>query len=59
MFLKVMINFGLFLIITVLLAVVLLEWSVGCGEPIYKADGSWETGECMFYDNEIKKGTWR
>ena len=27
---------------------ILLEWVAGCGEPVYSADGSWRTGDCLF-----------
>ena len=42
-----------------LLAMVLLEWIVGCGEVTYFADGTWNTNECLFQDNKISKGTWK
>ena len=42
-----------------LLAMVLLEWIVGCGEVTYFADGTWITNECLFQDNKISKGTWK
>ena len=52
-------NFALFLLVAIFLAAVLMEWAVGCGEPIYRADGTWQTAECIFIDNEIKTGTWK
>jgi hypothetical protein len=44
-----------------LLTLLILEWSVGCGEPIYKADGTWEVGECIIIPQEkpLKRGTWK
>ena len=26
---------------------VLVNFLIGCGEPIYHPDGSWKTGECV------------
>lgn len=45
--------------VTSALTVVLLEWSVGCGEVTYYADGTYRTNECLFFNNEIKEGTWK
>jgi len=59
MIIRALINFGLFLVVALFFAVVLVEWAVGCGEAIYLADGTWITGECVFSDNEIKTGRWR
>ena len=37
----------------------LVEWAAGCGEPIYHKDGTWETGKCVFFENEIKSVDWK
>lgn len=46
------------LLAATLFAGVLLEWVAGCGEITYYPDGTWQTNECLFIDNEIKTGTW-
>lgn len=33
-------------------AVVMINWMIGCGEPIYYPDGSWETGSCFLVPYE-------
>ena len=40
-------------------AIVLLEMAVGCGEPIYKADGTYVTGECIFIPYTPVEGVWQ
>ena len=44
-----------------LLTLLLLEWAVGCGQPVYKANGTWEIGECIVIPQEypLRRGTWR
>lgn len=44
---------------SLLVTVVLAEWFVGCGEPIYHADGTYITGECVFLPHTPTKGSWR
>jgi hypothetical protein len=41
------------------MSIVMVEWAVGCGEPIYNADGTFVTGECAFLPYEPVSGTWR
>lgn len=40
-------------------ALVLVNWAIGCGEPVYRADGTYSTGACLFIPYEVKEGTWR
>lgn len=56
---KAIINFLVFLVAALFLAALLVEWAAGCGEPIYRADGTWKTAKCVFIDNEIKEGRWK
>lgn len=35
-----------------MIALVLINWMIGCGEPIYYPDGSWETGSCFLIPYE-------
>ena len=41
-----------------LVALVLIEWSVGCGEITYHADGTWTTNECAFLPHKQARGEW-
>jgi hypothetical protein len=43
----------------VFMAVMLFNAVIGCGEPIYHADGTYVTGECLFVDYEPVTGRWR
>ena len=45
--------------LTAAFVVVLLEWSVGCGETTYYGDGTWRTNECVFINHEVKEGKWK
>lgn len=45
--------------LTAAVVIVMLEWSVGCGEVTYYGDGTWRTNECVFIDNPIKEGKWK
>lgn len=47
------------LAVSAVFAMTLLEVAVGCGEPIYKADGTYITGECLFVPYTPVEGTWR
>jgi hypothetical protein len=40
------------------ISVAMIEWLAGCGEVTYYANHTWETNQCVFQDNEIKRGTW-
>lgn len=42
-----------------LMTIAMVEWVVGCGEPIYHADGTFITGECVFIPHEPVTGAWR
>jgi hypothetical protein len=41
-----------------LVALVLIEWAVGCGEITYHADGTWVTNECVFIPHKQARGEW-
>ena len=41
-----------------LVALVLIEWAVGCGEITYHADGTWTTNECAFLPHKQARGEW-
>ena len=41
-----------------LVALVLVEWAVGCGEVTYHADGTWTTNECAFLPHKQARGEW-
>jgi len=35
-----------------MISIILINWMIGCGEPIYYPDGSWETGDCFLIPYE-------
>lgn len=41
-----------------LIAFVLINWAMGCGEVFYYPDGTWQTGECFLLPYEVARGTW-
>ena len=44
--------------VVALIILVLVEWIVGCGEPIYNASGAWRMGECIFLSAAPATGRW-
>jgi hypothetical protein len=50
--LRIVIEIIVIAIFTGLLAVVLVEWAVGCGEPWTDAQGVEHTGQCVFLPNK-------
>ena len=46
-------------LVAILMAVVVLELLVGCGEVTYLADGTWKSNECLFQTTNILTGTWK
>jgi hypothetical protein len=46
-------------LVTAILMLIVVEWLVGCGEPVHKADGTWRSGECVFLPHEPATGRWR
>jgi hypothetical protein len=45
-------------LMSAMFAVVIIEMAVGCGEPIYHADGTYVTGECVFIPYTPVSGKW-
>lgn len=49
-------------VITVLIAIVflftLIEYAIGCGQKIYKSDGTFVTGDCAIIDYSPVSGVW-
>jgi hypothetical protein len=45
-------------VVVAFVVLILVEWLVGCGEPIYSADGAWRTGECLFLSAAPATGRW-
>ena len=56
--LKNIISAGIMSVIVALIILVLVEWIVGCGEPIYNASGAWRMGECIFLSAAPATGWW-
>lgn len=42
----------------ILIFIVILEFTVGCGEKTYYADGTWQTNQCVFIAHDQAKGRW-
>ena len=42
-----------------LMCLILINLAAGCGEVIYHADGTWETGECWLIPYEPTAGEWK
>jgi hypothetical protein len=51
-------RFIVLLSVAALLAVIVLEVFVGCGEPTYFQDHTWVTGECLFAPHTVTTGHW-
>lgn len=47
------------LCVSTVIAVGILETLSGCGEPVYKADGTYVTGECLFVPYTPVEGVWK
>jgi hypothetical protein len=45
-------------VVVAVVILILVEWLVGCGEPIYSADGAWRTDECLFLSAAPATGRW-
>ena len=45
--------------VVLLLTITVLELLVGCGEKVYRSDGTWMTGECLFVPHEVTYGRWK
>jgi hypothetical protein len=45
--------------VVLLLTITVLELLVGCGEKVYRSDGTWMTGECLFVHHEVTYGRWK
>ena len=41
-----------------LVVLVMLNWLMQCGEPIYFSDRTWTTGECLLIPYTPVSGTW-
>jgi hypothetical protein len=46
-------------LIASLFALITLEALSGCGEPIYHADGTFITGECIYLPYSPVEGRWK
>ena len=40
----------------IMLALIIVEWVVGCGNVTYYPDGTWIENECVFIKNELVHG---
>ena len=56
---KTLFTMSLCVTIGIIIFVALLEFTVGCGEKTYYADGTWQTNKCAFIPHDQVKGTWQ
>jgi hypothetical protein len=46
-------------LIASIFALIVIEALSGCGEPIYHADGTYITGECVYLPYSPVEGRWK
>lgn len=51
--------FAILTLCSALIALLLAEWVVGCGEIAYYPDGTWKTIDCIVLPHEERSGTWK
>ena len=51
--------FAILTLCSALIALLLAEWVVGCGEIAYYPDGTWKTIDCIVLPQEERSGTWK
>jgi len=57
--LKFGLNFFVMILGAGVLALGLINFLIGCGEPIYYPDGTYETGRCFLINYEPVEGSWK
>lgn len=55
---KLLVNLLVALVFAFLMAVIGVNWVLGCGEVFYFPNGTWETGECWIIQHDQVKGKW-
>ena len=45
-------------VVLLFVALLVMEFMVGCGEKTYHKDRTWKTNACVFLPHEVKEGTW-
>lgn len=54
--LEILLGFVVSCMFAALMALVLVNWVMGCGEVFYYPDGSWVTGDCFLIPYEPVSG---
>jgi hypothetical protein len=51
-------TFCSFVFVSCFVAVVVIEFLVGCGEKVYYQNKTWQTNSCVFLPHKVKRGVW-